>query len=105
MTVVVDSLKVLICRHSDRSMGTVFVDVLFCAGAILLGEQLTAAMWRGRRLQRVWSSGPSLPAGKQESVEIPLDAQRWLLLEKKIVVLPFFVASSITEFKIILFLN
>jgi hypothetical protein len=72
--------------YFDRGVGPVFVDILlFCLGAILLGEQLTAAMWQGRRLQRVWSSGPSLPAGKQES-----DSQRWLLLEKKFVGLPFF---------------
>ncbi len=38
----------------------------------------------------MWSSGPSLPAGKQESVEIHLDAQRWLPFGKKFVVLPFF---------------
>jgi hypothetical protein len=52
----------------------------------------------------VLSSGPSLPAGKQESVEIPLDAHKWLPFGKKLVGLPFFAATtSISKFKIILF--
>ncbi len=52
----------------------------------------------------MWSSGPSLPAGKQENVEIHLDAQRWLLLEKKNLSYLFFVdTTSITKLKIFYF--